>query len=207
MPSSRPVLRNGDTGSQVALLQERLLLTADGDFGPQTDAAVREYQSRKGLSTDGVVGGQTWTALNTDATLPPYPPPLPPVFTADELAQIKSMAAHAPISQYSWRDRGRAPSGYIKGIAVTWAYVYRRWKAKDPIALEMAKAAGNENVDALAWYEGIFENAEMEVGIDGSDTLRSLFVLLMGLGMRESSGKYCEGRDMSASNVSADTAE
>src|SRR5262249_50877642 len=38
-------------------------------------------------------------------------------------------------------------------------------------------------------------------------TLRHLFVLLIGLGMRESSGRYCEGRDRSASNTTAETAE
>lgn len=40
----------------------------------------------------------------------------------------------------------------------------------------------------------------------GTDTLRQLFVLLIGLGMRESSGQYCEGRDRSASNVTAEAA-
>ena len=39
------------------------------------------------------------------------------------------------------------------------------------------------------------------------DTLRHLFVLLTGLDMRESSGRCCEGRDLSASNTTADTAE
>jgi hypothetical protein len=39
------------------------------------------------------------------------------------------------------------------------------------------------------------------------DTLRHLFVLLIGLGMRESSGRYCEGRDRAADNTTADTAE
>ena len=43
--------------------------------------------------------------------------------------------------------------------------------------------------------------------VAGLDTLRHLFVLLMGLGMRESSGRHCEGRDMSADNVASDTAE
>jgi hypothetical protein len=41
----------------------------------------------------------------------------------------------------------------------------------------------------------------------GIGTLRSLFVLMIGLGMRESSGKYYEGRDVSATNTTADTAE
>lgn len=39
------------------------------------------------------------------------------------------------------------------------------------------------------------------------DTLRHLFVLMTGLGMRESSGRACEGRDQSASNGTADTAK
>ena len=37
--------------------------------------------------------------------------------------------------------------------------------------------------------------------------MRPLFVLLTGLGIRESSGRYCEGRDQSARNTSAKTAE
>ena len=41
----------------------------------------------------------------------------------------------------------------------------------------------------------------------GIDTLRHLFVLMIGLGMRESFGRYCEGYDRSASNTSADSAE
>ena len=43
----------------------------------------------------------------------------------------------------------------------------------------------------------------MRNDVSGTDTLRHLFVLMIGLGMRESSGRYCEGRDQSASNTSA----
>lgn len=32
-------------------------------------------------------------------------------------------------------------------------------------------------------------------------------ISVMGVGMRESSGRYCEGRDLSASNVQSETAE
>ena len=80
--------------------------------------------------------------------------------------------------------------------------------AQNSAALEMAKANSHDaNHDALSWYAGIFDEHEMNNDADGVDTLRHLFVLLMGLGMRESSGRHCCGRDMSADNVDPYTCE
>ncbi len=65
-------LRLGAKGRHVRYLQQLLCghglqLTADGDFGPNTLAAVRTFQAQAGLSTDGVVGDRTWSALRVDA--------------------------------------------------------------------------------------------------------------------------------------------
>jgi hypothetical protein len=80
--------------------------------------------------------------------------------------------------------------------------------AGDAAATEMAKAdTGNSNKDALAWYGNVFSAAGMNNSVSGPDTLRHLFVLMMGLGMRESSGRHCVGRDTTASNTTAETAE
>ena len=38
-------------------------VTVDGDFGPQTDSAVRAFQHDKGLGVDGIVSPKTWSAL------------------------------------------------------------------------------------------------------------------------------------------------
>lgn len=68
------LLRKGDTGAAVKLLQHRLnilgnQLTEDGIWGVQTDSAVRGYQYRAGLTVDGIVGPKTQAALIRDAIL------------------------------------------------------------------------------------------------------------------------------------------
>ena len=68
------LLRKGDRGDDVKLLQHRLnllgsQLTEDGIWGVQTDSAVRGYQYRDGLMVDGIVGAKTRAALIRDAIL------------------------------------------------------------------------------------------------------------------------------------------
>jgi len=66
----RTELRLGSRGSDVVALQERLTAlgynpgTPDGNFNSGTAAAVIAFQRAKGLPADGVVGAQTWAALN-----------------------------------------------------------------------------------------------------------------------------------------------
>ena len=122
--------------------------------------------------------------------------------------RICNLAAASDLAFYKWKQRGPAPVGYTKGMAVVFGVVYAKWKAQDPAALAMAAASVNSNPsDALAWYRARFAGYEMSNADAGADTLRHLLVLLIGLGMRESSGRYCEGRDKSENNVEADTAE
>ncbi|MCX7806708.1 MAG: peptidoglycan-binding protein, partial [Planctomycetota bacterium] len=69
-------IRRGDTGPHVEAVQRRLLElglhgvgSADGQFGPRTEEAVKLFQARAAtpsgapLAVDGVVGPQTWRAL------------------------------------------------------------------------------------------------------------------------------------------------
>jgi len=139
---------------------------------------------------------------------PPYVPPgLPPVLSAQHQRDIADIAIASSIASYSWRDRGRAPSGYIKGFALAWANAYRQLLLKYPPALEMARAKSSSSKDVLNVYASDFNSRGMANGTSGPDTMRHLWALMLGLGMRESSGKHCEGRDQSASNTTSDTCE
>jgi len=52
-------LRKGDEGQEVKRLQSKLPIGEDGQFGPKTERAVREYQQHNGLDIDGIAGPQT----------------------------------------------------------------------------------------------------------------------------------------------------
>jgi peptidoglycan hydrolase-like protein with peptidoglycan-binding domain len=78
--TAEPTLVEGDTGPAVVTLQTRLnvwgaKLTVDGDFGSLTLAAVKAFQTEQKLTVDGIVGPQTWAALNQNPGPPPYPAP------------------------------------------------------------------------------------------------------------------------------------
>jgi|TARA_B110000285_G_C15086798_1_gene596677 hypothetical protein len=57
------VLKIGQTGDLVRILQELLDLRPDGEFGNKTKAAVLAFQKQNKLTSDGIVGNMTWMAL------------------------------------------------------------------------------------------------------------------------------------------------
>ena len=66
---SRPTIRLGDSGNDVADLQRYLKEltyfdgTIDSQFGSETNRAVRSFQNTNNLLVDGIVGRNTWSAL------------------------------------------------------------------------------------------------------------------------------------------------
>ncbi|MGH2903214.1 MAG: peptidoglycan-binding protein [Solirubrobacteraceae bacterium] len=62
-----------DGGNPIARLQHALRLPVDGEFGPETEAAIRRLQARHGLTVDGVVGPSTWSVIgiSDESTLTP----------------------------------------------------------------------------------------------------------------------------------------
>lgn len=65
---NKPVLRRGSKGDLVELVQSMLVLkgyviAVDGDFGPNTEAAIKDFQNKNHLKPDGIIGPLTWDAL------------------------------------------------------------------------------------------------------------------------------------------------
>ncbi|MCM0594082.1 MAG: peptidoglycan-binding domain-containing protein [Gloeotrichia echinulata DEX184] len=76
LPVLTRILRRGSKGQDVETLQKLLnekgfdAGQVDGDFGPKTEAAVKKFQTQASITVDGIVGPQTWQALDGQFTQP-----------------------------------------------------------------------------------------------------------------------------------------
>lgn len=73
--NEKPELKKGDEGTYVQKMQNLLLLWkedclpkygADGDFGSETETALKAFQTEKNLTVSGVCDAETWTALSAN---------------------------------------------------------------------------------------------------------------------------------------------
>ena len=136
----------------------------------------------RGLDTDGICGNQTWGALYEHRQ--PLPPP-PHALTSKEITDICHIANECVIANYNWDDRGIAPVGYMQGMALAFAQSFRKLQQGHPAVMVMASARRTSDKDALHIYKSNFQSLGMSNEQDGIDTLRHLYALMLGSGMRE----------------------
>lgn len=82
-------IRKGSKGVEVKLAQELLMAIgyslprygADGDFGSETESAVKAFQCVKNLEVDGIIGNKTWAALEAAKAATSEQNPLVDVFS------------------------------------------------------------------------------------------------------------------------------
>jgi hypothetical protein len=83
------LLKKGSKGANVKILQEFLGITTDGDFGPVTEKAVKKWQTKNGLLSDGIVGPKTWTTMGLDERV-----------TTDNLERVVKLPDGLVIEEY-----------------------------------------------------------------------------------------------------------
>ncbi|MEA2457807.1 MAG: hypothetical protein QOC95_779, partial [Thermoleophilaceae bacterium] len=104
------LLRAGSSGPDVVRVQSALGQPPDGLFGPQTDAAVRAFQSRNGLAVDGIVGAHTWSTLfgahgvAYDAATPRYQFKIQRASASEEARVRPALAGKGPVAKIVLRD-------------------------------------------------------------------------------------------------------
>ena len=94
------VLKIGSTGEEVKALQEKLGATADGNFGPGTEAKLKAWQTANGLTADGVAGPATLAKLGISEGAPApaaSSTPVPP--SSFKLDKLKGHIPDAVIAQ------------------------------------------------------------------------------------------------------------
>jgi peptidoglycan hydrolase-like protein with peptidoglycan-binding domain len=112
LAAAKDLLREGSRGEAVRDLQRFLAAigaavgSVDGVFGPMTRAAVRQFQSLRGITTDGIVGPQSIaeisrvnTILPATSVLAPNARILRPGYRGTDvqnLQQLLHVAGHSP---------------------------------------------------------------------------------------------------------------
>lgn len=130
------ILKRGSQGEQVKALQKYLGLSADGDFGTKTEAAVIAWQKTNGLVADGIVGPKTWNAMG--------------LATTDITEHI------APSNDGLVFKKEYMPAGeYMKGpVPKDWIFLHHTAGWNDPFATIKAWGRDTRGAVATEWVLG-----------------------------------------------------
>jgi hypothetical protein len=100
---------------------------------------------------------------------------------------------------------GRAPKAFLSGVAS--AYAKAVCQPTSAFVQFVGNAATRGVDDVFSHYKNVFAKAGLSLATSGLPNVRHIFALQLGLGMCESNGAWCTGRDMSSGFSSASAAE
>jgi putative chitinase len=90
------LLKKGDNNENVKLMQQKLgIEPAVTNFGPKTEAAVKEWQAKNGLTADGIVGPSTWAKIMGESAAAPTPIVSTPIASVGGL-KLDKLKGHIP---------------------------------------------------------------------------------------------------------------
>ena len=90
------LLKKGDNNENVKLMQQKLgIEPAVTNFGPKTEAAVKEWQAKNGLTADGIVGPSTWAKIMGESAAAPTPIVSAPIAPVGGL-KLDKLRGHIP---------------------------------------------------------------------------------------------------------------
>jgi putative chitinase len=90
------LLKKGDNNENVKLMQQKLgIEPAVTNFGPKTEAAVKEWQAKNGLTADGIVGPSTWAKIMGESAAVPTPIASTPIASVGGL-KLEKLKGHIP---------------------------------------------------------------------------------------------------------------
>jgi len=158
-----PTLTLGSAGPAVLTLQKLLnaagaSLVLDSSFGPATQAAVKVYQTSRGLQVDGVCGPATWGALNSDKpattpTQPVTPAPQPVAPTPPAKLTVDGLLGPATIAQLQ-RVLGTPIDGIISQPTSTMVKALQKFLNSKGAKLTVDGVWGANTTKALQAYLG-----------------------------------------------------
>jgi D-alanyl-D-alanine carboxypeptidase (penicillin-binding protein 5/6) len=150
-------LQIGSDGELVVALQRTLNqrikgstgIGTDGDFGPETEGAVKKFQTQEGLKPTGIVDADTWKALGP-LVMEEQPTPEPAVVNAEPAKKSPADTLDGPpfVTAKAWaivdgntgeflagsnEDEKRDPASTTK---IMTAYLVAQLAEKDPSILD-----------------------------------------------------------------------
>lgn len=91
------ILKLGSKGTEVQKLQSFLGIGADGSFGPGTEKALKEWQTKSGLTADGIAGPATLAKMGITSSAPVVESSAPVSVPASQF-KLEKLKGHIPDS-------------------------------------------------------------------------------------------------------------